>query len=137
LALLQGDSIREQLEKLSPQVSPPTTDAIESFRKKLSALLGAPGGFLAPPAEELTLSRVTGETGTLYRQVWQADAQPTSSQMEGLSLTERDSADVLKRWQDLKNSDLPALNHLLRESKVPEIVLESEPHQELQEDDEE
>ena len=50
---------------------------------------------------------------------------------------ERDSADVLKRWNDFKTSDLPALNRLLRESKVPEVQLEADLHQEESQVDEE
>ena len=87
-----------------------TKEAIETFQKKLTALLGAPGGFFAPPSQEVTLGRVNGQASTLYMQVWQADAEPTSAQMEALSATEHDSADVLKRWNDFKNADLPALN---------------------------
>ena len=136
-ALVQGGSIRIQLEKLSAQNNASTKEAIEGFDKKLSALLGAPGGFFAPPSQEVTLGRVNGQAGTLYMQVWQADAEPTSSQMEALSATHRDSADVMKRWSDFKNTDLPALNRLLRESKVPEVQLEANlPQEESQADEE-
>ena len=86
-ALLQGGSIRAQLEKLSAQANARTKDAIEAFEKKLTALLGAPGGFFAPPSPEVTLSRLNGQAGTLYQQVWQVDAEPTSSQMEALAAT--------------------------------------------------
>ena len=100
-------------------------------------MLGAAGGFFAPPSPEVTLGRVNGQASTLYEQVWQADAEPTSAQMEALSATEHDSADVMKRWNDFKNSDLPALNRLLRESKVPEVQLEADLHPEEPQVDEE
>ena len=130
-------SIREQLEKLTAQASPSTKDAIDAFQKKLTALLGARGGFFAPPSSEITLSRVNGAASTLYQQVWSADAQPTTSQMEALAATEHDSADLLKRWNDFKSSDVPALNSRLRESKAPEIRLEPDPHLEEPQMDEE
>jgi photosystem II stability/assembly factor-like uncharacterized protein len=134
LALLQAASIREQLEKLTAQATGPTKDAIESFQKKLTALVGAPGGFFAPPSQEITLGGVNGPASALYQQVWQADAEPTSSQMEALAAIEHDSANILKRWNEFKKSDVPALNRQLRESKMPEIQVESEPHpRELQE----
>lgn len=136
-ALLQGGSIREQLEKVSAQANASTKESIEAFEKKLTALVGAPGGFFAPPSQEVTLGRVNGQAGTLYMQVWQADAEPTSAQMEGLSATERDSTDVLKRWTEFKNADLPALNRLLRESKAPEVQLGADLHQEEPQGDEE
>jgi hypothetical protein len=57
--------------------------------------------------------------------------------MQALSATEHDSPDVLKRWSDFKNADLPALNRLLRESKIPEVQLEADMHQEEPQVDEE
>ena len=55
-ALLQGGSIRSQLEKLNAQANASTKEAIEALQKKLAALLGAAGGFFAPPSQEVTLS---------------------------------------------------------------------------------
>ncbi len=136
-ALIQGGSIRKQLESLSAQANASTKDAIEASGKKITALLGAPGGFFAPPSHEVTVSRVNGQAGTLYQQVWQADAEPTSSQMEAVSATEHDGADVLKKWSDFKSADLPALNRLLRDSKIPEVQLETDLYPEEPQVDEE
>ena len=136
-ALIQGGSIRKQLETLSAQANASTKDAIEASEKKLATLLGAPGGFFAPPSQEVTLSRVNGQAGTLYQQVWQVDAEPTSSQLDAISSTEHDSSEVLKKWNDFKTADLPALNRLLRDSKVPEVQLEADLHQEEPQVDEE
>jgi hypothetical protein len=136
-ALLQGGSIRAQLDKLNAQASNPAKDAIAAIDKKLTGLLGAPGGFFAPPSAEVTLGGVNGQAGTLYQQIWQADAEPTAAQMTALSTTEHDSSDVLKRWSEFKGTDLPALNRLLRESKVPEVQLEADAHQDEPQVDEE
>ena len=136
-ALLQGGSVHAQLEKVTAQANVSTKEAVEAFEKKLTALLGASGGFLSPPSQEVTLSRVNGQASTLYTQIWQADAEPTSSQMEALTMIERDSADVLKRWSGFKTADLPALNRLLRESKVSEVQLEADLYQEESQIDEE
>ena len=135
--LLQGGSIRAQIEKLNAQPNAQTKDAVDAFQKKLNSLLGAQGGFFAPPSQEVTVGRVNGQAATLYLQIWQVDAAPTSSQMEALTRTERDAADVLKRWSEFKDRDLPALNHLLRESKVPEVQLEANIHQDEPQVDEE
>jgi photosystem II stability/assembly factor-like uncharacterized protein len=128
-AFLQGGSIRAQLEKVSAQASASTRDAIEGFQKKLTALCGTPIGFFTPPSAEITLARVHGQAATLYQQVWQADAAPTSPQTEALAAIVRDNAAAAKRWNDFKNSDVPALNRLLRDSNVPEIHLEEDVHQ--------
>jgi hypothetical protein len=136
-ALLQGGSIRKQLEKLAAQANPSTKHAIDTSEKKLTTLLGAPAGFFAPPDQEVTVGRINAQASTLYSQVWQVDAEPTSSQMEALSATEHEKVDVLKRWSDFKNVDLPALNRMLRDSKVPEVQAEADLHQEEPQVDEE
>ncbi len=125
-ALSQGSSIRAQLDNLNTQAGGETKNAIAEFQKKLSGLIGAPGGFFAPPSQELTLTRVNGEAGTLYQQVWPVAAEPTTSQAQALSMTEKDSADVVKRWNEFTNSELPSLNRLLRESQAPEIHVEAD-----------
>jgi photosystem II stability/assembly factor-like uncharacterized protein len=135
-ALREGASVREQLEKLSSADSP-AKDAVQNFQKKLNELLGAAGGFAAPPTQEATLSRVNGQAATLYQQVWQADAEPTSSQMHALAVIDQDSAQVLKRWSEFKSSELIALNRQLRESKTPEIRPEPDSQPDQTQSDEE
>jgi len=131
-AVFQAQSINEQLEKLSLQ-SDSTKGAAEAFRKKLTELLGSSGGFFSPPSEDVTLSRVNSQAGTLYGQVWQVDAEPTVPQQQALAFLTHDSEDALKRWNELKTSDLVTLNRLLRESKTPEIHIEKNtPHEELE-----
>jgi len=60
--------------------------------------------------------------------VWQADAEPTVAQMTAAEKTEHTSSDVLNRWREFKNTDLSALNRVLRQSQAPEIEVEAEPH---------
>jgi hypothetical protein len=48
--------------------------------------------------------------------------------LQALATTDHDSADVLKRWNEFKSADLPALNRQLRQSQAPEITIESDPH---------
>ncbi len=136
-ALIQVGSIRRQIEKLNAQANDSTKNSLESIQKKMEALVGASGGFFAPPSPEVTLSRVNGQASTLYGQVWQADAEPTSSQMEAMATTEHDTSDVMKRWNEFKNSDLPALNRQLREANAPQIQLESNIQSEEPQADEE
>jgi photosystem II stability/assembly factor-like uncharacterized protein len=135
-AVAQGSSIRAQLDKVSVQAAE-TKNAVAEFQKKLAALIGAPGGFFAPPSQELTLSRLNGEAGTLYAQMWQADAEPTASQREALVTVVHGSSDVLKRWAEFTKTDLPALNRLLHDAQVPEVRVEADFHQEESSVDEE
>jgi photosystem II stability/assembly factor-like uncharacterized protein len=136
-AVIQASSIRDQLQKLNDQASASTKDGLQAVQKKLADLLGGPGGISALAPNSPTLSRVNGQAITLYQQVWQVDAEPTSSQMEALTGVERDYADLSKRWNEFKSSDLPALNHLLHDANVPEINLTTDGKYEESQGDEE
>ena len=129
-AATQAGSIREPLQKLSQQATGTARDSIEAFQTKLAAVLGPPSGGAAPNAAEITLPQVNGQVGVLYGQVWQADAEPTTTQSEAVAATEHNALDVMKRWDALKNADLPALNSQLRAANLPEVQIESGPHQE-------
>jgi len=127
-AVMQAGSIREPLQKLSQQATGPTRDSVQALQSKLTTVLGAPTGFTAPPADEITLARVNGQVTVLYGQVWQADAEPTLTQIEAIAAADHDALDALKRWDTLKTSDLPALNRVLRGANLPEVQIESDPH---------
>jgi hypothetical protein len=123
-AVVQAGSIREQLDKMNEQHA--ASDSIQAFQKKLGAILGATSGFLALPSAELTLARLNGQVGALYGQVWQVDAEPTASQLQAAAAVERDSSDVMRRWDSFKSADLPAFNRELRAASLPEVRLESD-----------
>ncbi len=129
-AVMQAGSIRETLQKLSQQATGTARDSIQAFQTKLTAVLGAPAGSTAAPAGEITLARVSGQVTVLYGQVWQADDEPTATQSEAVTATEHDALDIMKRWDALKTSDLPALNRELRAANLPEVQIERDPHKE-------
>ncbi len=129
-AVLQAGSIHEPLQKLSQQASGQVRDAVQAFQSKLAAVLGAAGGFAAPPNNEITLSRVNGQAANLYGQVWQVDAELTASQSDAIAAVEHDASDAMKRWDALRTADLPALNRALSGANLPEVKIESDPHQE-------
>jgi photosystem II stability/assembly factor-like uncharacterized protein len=129
-AVLQAGSIREPLQKLSQQATGPIHDSVEAFQNKLAAVLGASSGFSAPPSGDVTLTRVNGQVAVLYGQVWQVDAEPTASQSEATTAAEHDASEVIKRWDALKTSDLPALNRALSEANLPAVRIEMDLHKE-------
>jgi photosystem II stability/assembly factor-like uncharacterized protein len=135
-ALMQAGSIRDPLQKLTEQATGATLDSVKAFQTKLAAVLGT-SGFAAPPSKEVTLAQINGQAATLYGQVWQADAEPTAAQSEAIAATEHNAPDVMKRWNDLKTSDLAALNQALRTANLPEVHVEADPHEEEDSVDEE
>jgi photosystem II stability/assembly factor-like uncharacterized protein len=136
-AVMQAGSIREPLQKLTERATGAAKDSVQAFQDKLTAVLGAPAGFFAPPSAEATLARANGQVTVLYGQVWQADAEPTAAQSEAVTAAEHDAVDVMKRWDTLKTADLSALNKTLRDAKLPEVQIESDPHREEAATDEE
>ncbi len=127
-AVAQAGSIRGPLQNLTQQANGAALDAVKKFQNKLGEIVGAPGGFFAPPAEAATLSRVNGQIATLYGGVWQADAAPTTAQTAAAASAERDAKQIMQRWQTFKSSDIPALNRRLRDANLPEVKLAADPH---------
>jgi hypothetical protein len=124
LAAQQANSIDAQLKKQSEKLRV-AGEAVQTFQEQLAALLGGGGGFGAPAAEEPTLMQVNGNASSLYGQIWQVDATPTSAQLAAITTAEHDSAAVMKRWAAFKKEALPELNRKLHEANLPEIEIES------------
>jgi photosystem II stability/assembly factor-like uncharacterized protein len=125
-AVIQAESLRDQLQKLGQQANGETSSSVQAFQHKLAALLEAPPGSAA--AGEITLRRANGAVQGLYGQVWQADADPTVAQSVAAASSEREVSSAMKKWDALKTSDLSALNHALRSANLPEVRVESDPH---------
>jgi hypothetical protein len=123
---MQAGSIHDPLEKLAKQATGAVHDSVQAFQNKLTELLGAPNA--SPDA--LALPRVNGQLSTLYTQIWQADAAPTTAQSEAMAAAESDAAEVTKKWDTLKSSDLPQLNRTLHDANLPPLKLDSNAHEE-------
>jgi photosystem II stability/assembly factor-like uncharacterized protein len=126
-AVLQAEAMHDSIEKLKGGNGAPR-EVVQLFEDKLAAVAGGdgPAGGAAPT--ESNLAKINGDAATLYGQVWQVDAEPTASQVAASAATERESSDVMKRWETLKDSDLPALNHALSGAGLPELKIEADPH---------
>jgi photosystem II stability/assembly factor-like uncharacterized protein len=121
-AVMQARSFLDQLHKIAAQPAGPLAESIKAFDQKVTAILRGPAG----GAPEPTLARVNAALGTLYGSVGQADAAPTAAQVNAASDTERDFASLMKRWEEIKSSDLPALNQQLKSASLPKIGSEAE-----------
>ncbi|MHB8653183.1 MAG: WD40/YVTN/BNR-like repeat-containing protein [Terriglobia bacterium] len=134
-ATRQARSVREQLQKLTPQASGPAGAAVAALDKKVAEILGAPRGFLAPVSPAPTLSKVGGEIGTLYGLAGGADAAPTAPQVAAMAEVEREFAGIIKSWDEIKSTDIPGLNRKLRQANLPEINLNQKPKAEVATED--
>ena len=128
-ATLQARSAREQLEKVGAQPSA-VSDAIKALNKKLEAILEGSDETAAGKAPEKSLKDVNSDVYTLCTAVDRADAAPTPAQVKAASETESDLAPVMKRWEEIKSTDIPALNRQLKSANLAEIQLAAIPQME-------
>lgn len=124
-AVVQARSAQEQLQKLAGQANGPLAEAISALDKKIGGLVGAGGGFFAPPSPNATLARSAGEAATLYAGLDRGDYPPTASQAAAAAKATQGFDPLLKKWKDVKATDIPALNKQLQAANLPEIRLES------------
>jgi len=134
-AVTEARSVREQLQKISSQASGALAESVKALDEKIAVVLGKPAPTLGADEPELSLSRLNSRVGTLYGQVDQVDAIPTTAQTEAAAGTERDLSAVMKQWDELRSTDLVALNRQLHDANLPEVHLP--PHSKMPEGDDE
>jgi photosystem II stability/assembly factor-like uncharacterized protein len=122
-ALAEANSVLDQLHKIEPQSKGVIAESIKAFEPKVESLRGASLGTDAEA--QPTLKRENSAVNTLYGAVGQADAAPTAAQLNAVAAVELDLPALMKRWEEIKKSDLPALNRQLRIANLPEIHFES------------
>ncbi len=132
--VIQAQSIREQVDQLKPRGS--AAEAVEAFKRKLKMLAEGSGQIL-PTTPELTLKSVNSAISTLYADVGKADVTPTVAENDGTKTVEQDAANLKKRWEDFKKTDVTALNDVLRGAGLPELRVEANPQVSEQQGDEE
>jgi len=120
-AALQARSARKQLKTIAGNYSEALKGAIKQLDDEISEMLDGPKDSGAPtPA----LGRANSNLIALYKQVENADVEPTSAQSEAFTKTAGELATVLKRWSEIKNTDLPPLNGQLKAFGLPEVRLD-------------
>jgi len=123
-AVSEAQAVLDQLHKIGSQPKGRLADSIKTLDQKVGVILGGQTAAVAGAAPESTLTRENSTVGTLYGAIGQADAAPTEAQLNAVTDTERDLSPVMKRWEEIKRSDLPAVNRQLKTANLPEISLE-------------
>ena len=124
-AARQARSVLDQLHKIGVQASGALSDSIKALDQKVGTIMKGTTPAVAGAAPEPTLSRENEAVGTLYGSVGQADAAPTMAQVNAATEAEQELSILMKRWEDIKKSDLPTLNDQLKSANLGEIRLES------------
>jgi photosystem II stability/assembly factor-like uncharacterized protein len=136
-ATQEARAATEQLDALSAKPTSPLADSVKSLQKKITAILEGPAEPAAAKAPEKTLKDVNASIYMLYTGVDRADAVPTPAQEKAADAIGADLALLLRRWDEIKSTDLPALNRDLRTANLPEIHLDSKQKDEEESDGDE
>jgi hypothetical protein len=129
-ALLQARSLSKELDERSQRAAGALKNPIADLQKKLTAAIGDPAAQSANGMKNPTLASVNGRVGTLYDQLDRADAAPTPAQSKATTDLSAACASAIARWNDIVESDLPALNKQLRGANLQQIRIESHPQPE-------
>ncbi len=124
-ATMQARAATDQLDALSAKATGPLADSIKSLQKKIGAVLDGSAEAAVAKAPEKTLKDVDADIYMLYTSVDRADAAPTPAQEKAADTIAADLASPLKRWEEIKSSDLPAINRDLKTANLPELHLDS------------
>jgi photosystem II stability/assembly factor-like uncharacterized protein len=124
-ALTQARSLLDQLHKIATQPGGKLAESIKALDEKVGTILRGRTPAVAGAAPEPTFMHENTAVGTLYGSVGQSDAAPTAAQINAATDAEHNFSAVMKRWEEIKKTDLAALNRQLRGANLPEINLES------------
>jgi photosystem II stability/assembly factor-like uncharacterized protein len=125
-ALHEIKALREQLKTRSSQ--PAVAGAEPSIESKLDAIVGPEGGMRgfgrgAPPPPSLRLLRT--QLAIIEHSIESADAAPTAAQVEACQISIKSLHELIEQWQQLKKTDLKALNEQLEQQHLAVLNLDS------------
>ena len=120
--------LRDQLKARSGQA--PVATAGSALEPKLDAIAGSDrggrgGGGRGGPAGPANLSSVRVTLARIEKQIENADAAPTAAQIEAWHLSAQPLDGLLDQWQQLKQTDLKALNKRLEMNHLALLKLDT------------
>jgi photosystem II stability/assembly factor-like uncharacterized protein len=126
-SLEQVQSVRAQLADLARKTrdNAKLAETIAAVDKQCAGLAGAAqtSFFGLPPTgrQPENFSTLNQHFAAILAVADSADAAPTTQAQAALQQIEQDAAPVRKQWRAIRDQDVPALNKLLKKSKLAEI----------------
>jgi photosystem II stability/assembly factor-like uncharacterized protein len=113
------------------------TDAIAAVERKVAAFEGSAPSFGAGAMPD-SFAQLNGRFGQLLKAVDDADAAPTQVAQETLTTLDQSLGELSTKWNNVKSTDIPALDEKLKRDGLPAINLSMkfEPRQEMGGEDE-
>jgi photosystem II stability/assembly factor-like uncharacterized protein len=120
--------LRDQMKAGTSKVP---TDSAEALEAKLNIITGNErgggsgggrrGGLAGPP----TLGTVRTQLARIEHLIQNADAAPTTAQIEAYETTTKPLAALLDQWEAVKKTDLKAINLELHDKNLPLLTLDT------------
>jgi hypothetical protein len=120
-ALKLVQNLRAQLKSLATQSA--VAKAVADLDAKAAILEGASGGRYPNSPEGRSLTRLNGGFAGILNSLDSADAAPTTHQVSMYEDLEKSLRQQLSAWEQIKSSDLAALNEELKKAGLPVINL--------------
>jgi hypothetical protein len=122
--------LREQLKARSTEA--PVAQSKDSIEGKLDAIAGSEraargggGGGRGGPVGPPTLGTVRTQIARMEHEIQKADEAPTAAQVEAAQITAKPLNDLLQQWEQLKQTNLRALNRELEENHLSALKLDT------------
>ena len=126
-AVSESKALQGPVQETQSTPKPPVTtgESLETNLDKIAGRLDGPqgGGGRGGPAGPPTLSSVRVQLARLEHSVQSADFQPTNAQMEAYQTAARPLPDLLAKWDDLKRTQLKAINDQRQKEHLPLLSL--------------
>ncbi len=129
----EANGLRTRAESLRKQAGSQSAfgAAWEAFDHKVEAIAGvapaaSPGNVVAETAagDRTSLLYLRGALVNLENAIESADVAPTHDALTAFQQAQQLLQATLARWREIKSKDLPQLNELLRQVKLPPLSLE-------------
>jgi hypothetical protein len=124
-AAMQAAELRKQLQERlkSAPAGSETATTITAFNEQMNSVLGAGGRRPGPANDQPTLAGLRTKYLALLGTLQEADDAPTTQTENGIAEVEQQFPQVMSKWQDMKDKQLPLLNEKLKAANLPEINL--------------
>ena len=124
-AVEQASSIRKQLKEVQTRAQGDALAAVKALDQKVQELAGGVARRPGAGTEAPTLGGMRTRFLALLGILQEADVAPTTQATSAVTELQQQLPPLMKRWEEIKTHDIPALNKQLKDANLPELKLEA------------
>ena len=117
--------LRDQLRTKAPANAAELTAKLNAIAGAAGGGRGGGGGGRGGPTGPPTLTAVRSALARMEHSIQNADEAPTPAQVDGYQATAKPLAGLLQQWDDVKKTDLKAMNMMLERQHLPLLTLDT------------